>query len=476
MTSLTASTIKNGVLKHVKPPEPTPHKEILNKLLEVVEEVDFPAEADTDNPKKKHYIVLVVEKILELAKNNHWGLCKKHDFIYLYNGAFWNQLEEDQLESFLGSTADKMGVDKFDAHYYRFRNELLKQFMSIAHLPTPEQPDHLVLINLINGTVEINPERSDPVKIRNPRRDDFLTYQLPFEYTKEASALKFRQYLNEVLPDKNMQKILAEYIGYVFVRTSTLKLEKALILLGPGSNGKSVFFEIIIALLGHENVSTYTLQSLTDQKGYHRARLSNRLVNYASEINGNMETSLFKQLVSGEPVEARLPYGAPFTLTDYAKLIFNCNELPSDVEHTNAFFRRFMIVPFEVTIPESDQDKELATKIIRNELSGVFNWVLDGLQRLLDQRGFTHSKAVQRQNNKYRRESDSVQMFTEEKGYSKSVNTYNTLSDLYTKYKWFCEADGYYPVSKKKFSKRLKHSGVKVKRMAQGNVVYLAKS
>jgi len=269
---------------------------------------------------------------------------------------------------------------------------------------------------------------------------------------------------------------LAEYIGYVFVRTSTLKLEKALILLGPGSNGKSVFFEIIIALLGHENVSTYTLQSLTDQKGYHRARLSNRLVNYASEINGNMETSLFKQLVSGEPVEARLPYGAPFTLTDYAKLIFNCNELPSDVEHTNAFFRRFMIVPFEVTIPESDQDKELATKIIRNELSGVFNWVLDGLQRLLDQRGFTHSKAVQRQNNKYRRESDSVQMFTEEKGYSKSVNTYNTLSDLYTKYKWFCEADGYYPVSKKKFSKRLKHSGVKVKRMAQGNVVYLAKS
>jgi|GEM_PF-3527595 len=46
-----------------------------------------------------------------------------------------------------------------------------------------------------------------------------------------------------------------------------------------------------------------------------------------------METTLFKQFVSGEPVEAHLSYGEPFTLTDYAKLIFNCNELPTDVEH-----------------------------------------------------------------------------------------------------------------------------------------------
>jgi putative DNA primase/helicase len=45
--------------------------------------------------------------------------------------------------------------------------------------------------------------------------------------------------------------------------------------------------------------------------GYFRAKLANKLVNYASEINGKLEASIFKQLVSGEPVEARLPYGQP---------------------------------------------------------------------------------------------------------------------------------------------------------------------
>ena len=172
----------------------------------------------------------------------------------------------------------------------------------------------------------------------------------------------FEAYLNKVLPgDEGVKKqmILAEYLGYLFIKTETLKLEQVLLLYGTGANGKSVFFDIVNALLGSENVSSYSLQNLTDDKcGYFRAMLANKLVNYTSEINGKLETAIFKQLVSGEPVEARLPYGEPFTLTNYAKLIFNCNELPKDVEQSTAYFRRFLIIPFDVTIPEAEQDKE----------------------------------------------------------------------------------------------------------------------
>ncbi|MDR8389900.1 phage/plasmid primase, P4 family [Aliifodinibius sp. S!AR15-10] len=475
MDFITPEKLKNGVLKHANPPSSNPHEEVLKKLLQMVEEVNFYREAGVDKLNNKHFIVITIEKIFELAVDNNWGLCKKHDFIYLYNGAYWSQLAEEQLENFLGQAARKMGVNKFDAHYYQFREKLLKQFMSIAYLPTPEKPDELVLINLKNGTVEINPARKEPVKVRQPKQTDFLTYQLPFRYDKDASAPMFSQYLDDVLPDEEIQRLLAEYIGYVFVSSSALKLEKALILYGTGANGKSVFFEIVNALLGSENVSTYTLQSLTDKSGYYRAKLANRLLNYASEINGNMETALFKQLVSGEPVEARLPYGDPFTLTEYAKLIFNCNELPSDVEHTNAFFRRFMIVPFDKTIPESEQDKELAAKIIRNELSGVFNWVLEGLQRLLRQRGFTSCEAVEKQNEIYRLESDSVLKFLNESEYEKSIELYVRLSKIFSEYKGFCGEDGYYPVGKSKFKKRLINSGIKVTRKAVGNVVYLQK-
>lgn len=240
----------------------------------------------------------------------------------------------------------------------------------MANLPKPIPQKNAVLINLKNGTFEITP---NGIKLNPFDRADFMTYQLAFEYNPDATAPLFESYLDKVLPDKNLQYILAEYLGYVFIHPSVLKLEKTLLLYGTGANGKSVFYEIVRSLLGEQNTSEYSLQNLTNETGYSRAMIANKLVNYASEINGKLEASIFKQLVSGEPVEARLPYGRPFIITHYAKLIFNCNELPKDVEQTEAYFRRFQIIPFEVTIPEAEQDKQLAQKIIVNELSGVFN-------------------------------------------------------------------------------------------------------
>lgn len=286
----------------------------------------------------------------------------------------------------------------------------------------------------------------------------------------------FQQYLNTVQPDITRQHILAEYLAYLFIKPSTLKLEKTLLLYGSGANGKSVFFEVVNALLGgDENVSSYSLQSLTNDNGYFRAMLANKLVNYASEINGKLETSIFKALVSGEPVEARLPYGKPFTITNYAKLIFNCNELPKDTEQTNAFYRRFLIVPFDVTIPEIEQDKELSKKIIDSELSGVFNWVMEGLKRLLLQKNFTKSEAVSKQLEQYRLQSDSVQMFLQDECFEKSLNQNIEFKELFIQYRTYCNESGFHACSKKSVGERLRNAGVTIEKKNFGLVVYLKK-
>jgi len=484
MPKLSLSDIKREVNHHFQKAKDKitgqnviPHKDVLTQMLDKVESLDYQKEAKTDKKlSKKHFLVITVEKILELAKKYDWGLCKRLDFIYLYNGAFWDEIEKDTLQAFLGSVAYKMGVDQFESKYHRFRDELLKQFLVTAHLPAPEKDGPEVLINLKNGTVEINPEAEKRVKLREPDSDDFITYQLPFEYDPYATSPRFDKYLDKVLPSKDLQNLLAEYLGYIFLKPSTLKLEKTLLLYGTGANGKSVFFEIVNAMLGDENVSTHTLKSLTNENGYYRAKLSNKLLNYATEIDGEMNTALFKQLVSGEPVEARLPYGEPFTLTNYAKLIFNCNELPADVEHTNAFFRRFLIVPFDVTIPPEEQDKELSKKIIENELSGVFNWVIEGLHRILEQKGFTECEEVNQQVENYRTESDSVLSFIDQRGYKISTTSCTRLSELYQSYKRYCEQDGYRACSNRKFSNRLKNAGYMTDRKEYGRVFYLVQN
>lgn len=470
-------TFKEHLQEINKSIEPLPHGKIVAELLAKVKRINFRKEAGLDENdeenerlKNNYYLIITIEKLLELAIENDWGICRNLDFIYLYNGAYWNLVEKNEFVSFLGKAAEKMGIEKFKARHYVFREQLFKQFIALANLPKPEPKPETVFINLKNGTFEISPTGT---RLRPFDRNDFITYQLPFAYNPEARAPMFMKYLNRVLPDQERQRVVCEFLGYIFIHPAMLKLEKTLLCYGTGANGKSVLFEIVNALLGKENVSSYSLQSLTNENGYFRAKLANKLVNYASEISGNLETAIFKQLVSGEPVEARLPYGEPFTLENYAKLIFNVNGLPRDVEHTNAYFRRFLIIPFDVTIPEPEQDKELSKKIIENELEGVFNWILEGLNRLLEQRNFSNCEAAKIQVEQYRVESDTVQMFIEEQKYEKDSTNYTLLKNLYAEYRGFCAEDGYKPLNKTNFGRRLEGLGIQKERKQEGILFYV---
>ena len=457
--------------------EPADHRDLMNILLEEIKPLNFRDLAAISDEKEKliakHYIVICIEQLLCIARKKNWGLCRNNNFIYLFNGEYWKTVNENDFQAFLGAAAEKMGTDVFSARYHSYRELLFKQFLATANLTKPEPDRDLVLISLKNGVYEIGKDRQ---ALRPAQAADFLTYQLPFEYDPTAEAPLFQAYLNKVQPDISRQMVLSEYIGYLFIKQSVLKLEKTLILYGGGANGKSVFFEVINALLGRENVSSYSLQSLTDDKGYTRAMLENKLMNYAPEISGKLQTAFFKQLVSGEPIEARLPYGNPTTITDYAKLIFNCNELPRDIEHTMAYFRRFLIVPFDVSIPENEQDRELPAKIISNELAGVFNWVLEGLRRLLEQKRFTNSEAVDSQLNDFKNQSDSVQMFLIDEGYKRSQKDFVILKETYNNYKRYCDDFGHRPCSQGTFSDRLRTKGVEIVRKSAGRVAFMKRN
>lgn len=448
--------------------------EIIRELLSLVPKLDFfkikygNSEIKGSKLNRSDYIVIVIDEILKVAAVNTWNICIKNGAIYLYNGQYWEQIDKPKFQNFLGRAAIKSGIEVNTAKYYAFKEQLYSQFVSAAYLEPPTASKGTTLINLLNGTFEITPQKQI---LRPFNAKDFLTHQLPFKYDPEAKAPIFKKFLDEVLTDKTKQEVLAEYLGYIFINPTVLKLEKVLILFGSGANGKSVVFEVVSALLGRENISGYSLQSLTNDNGYYRAKIGDKLLNYASELNGKMETDVFKQMISGEPLEARLPYGEPFTLTQYAKLMFNCNTLPKDVEHTNAFFRRFLIIHFDKTIAEKDQDKDLANKIINNELSGVFNWVLNGLKRVLLQKGFTYSEAIESMKEVYENESDSVKSFIDEYGYKPSLRDTTLVKKMYDEYRAYCFEDGFKPVNKTNFKKRLNHHKLYVKRAAVGYVV-----
>lgn len=445
------------------------HSEVFDEIIENLPPTDFHNEAGISYEKPisdKIYSVITNLKVLETTQSLGVGLCINNQIPYAFNGQYWRKKDQEELQNFLGRAAAKLGVDAITSKYHVFLGNLVKQFLTTAYLPTPENSSGNVRISLQNGVYEINGFNRT---LRPFRREDFLTYQLPFSFDPNAVCPKWNLHLNRVLPDEASQCVLAEFIAYIF---TILKLEKALLLYGDGANGKSVVFDVIIALLGSENCSNISPGSLKHE--YHRAGLANKLLNYDSDISRNIDSDLFKKLVSGEPVEARLPYGQPHLIRRYAKLAFNCNELPRDVEYNKAYFRRFLILPFEVSIPEEDQNPNLASEIIESELSGIFNWVMQGLERLLAQGKFSPCDAAKNALKKYRTESDSVALFIEEAKYHKVTDKDQAtlLHKIYGEYKLFCQESGLYSVSIVNLRKRLEALGFVAERINRGQLIY----
>ena len=431
------------------------HQDVLREILDLfgeMENLNFRALADLDEGEKltqKHCRVICVSELLKIVREKHLGLARKHDFIHAYNGEFWSEINKDALENFLCGLAQKQGVKWLEARDYEFRQKMFKQFLADAYFEPINAPEKTVLINLRNGTFEINDQQQT---LREFRAADFLTYQLPFDFDDRAVCPLWRKFLNRVLPEPELQAVLAEFFGYVFIKH--LKLEKALVLFGEGENGKSVVFDVMNALLGETNISRFSLSNLMEE--HNRALIANKLLNYGSEMNAkNINVDIVKTLVSTEPIQARLKYGQSFELEalKYAKLCFNSNSLPKDVEHTHAYFRRLMIMPFRVKITAQEKDVQLAGKIIEQELSGIFNWILEGLRRLLTNKNFTQSKIIDEQLAEYKKESDSVALFIDETNEIAFVGL--SVKTAYADYRSFCFDCGYKPLGRNNFSKRM---------------------
>lgn len=121
----------------------------------------------------------------------------------------------------------------------------------------------------------------------------------------------------------------------------------------------------------------------------------------------------------------------------------------------------------------------MATKVTLRQkaISGVFNWVLQGLDRLLAQKKFSDCEASRRAIEQYKTESSSIQMFLNENGYKASSKVYELFRDIYFEYRSFCFEEGLTPFKKSNFKKQLESLGYIVSRGSGNKVeVFIEKS
>lgn len=375
--------------------------------------------------------------------------------LHVFVGTHWVLIRTQVYYDYVNDCAGKMGLPDEYLQDPDFMNKVYERvgFM-LARDRNLIVPKGQVWVNMQNGTLVVDSEGG--VRLREHNRDDFFTYVLPYHYLPQAQCPLWHKFLDRVLPEMESQMVFSEFAGYCFT-TNEMKYEKMLVLYGGGSNGKSVATDILRELLGRDNVSSVDLEKLTTDDN-HRSLIEGKLANIAQENGQNVAYSILKNIVSGEPVMVKTLYKDPKLITNYGKLISSYNQLPKS-EATLGFFRRWIIIPFDVTITEQERDIRLKDKLCE-ELPGILNWVLEGLKRLVVNRAFTESSVCSNALESYKISTNSALRFCEER-LSKNEEGHMSLKMLYQEYMKYCVEDGVTnKYGKNKFSEIIEKWGI----------------
>lgn len=301
-----------------------------------------------------------------------------------------------------------------------------------------------------------------------------------YDYIPDDRAFVWLQFLDQVLPDTELQDLLQEFLGSIFIDRDRAKIETLLILYGSGSNGKSVVYETITGILGKENVTNFALSALMsgDERKKNIAYINGKRLNYCSEINTlafGKDSDAIKSLISGEPVEARVNYGDNFTARNIPLMMANTNKLPKLVDDSWGMKRRLCIVPFYVEISKEQQKITLADDL-RDEYSGIFNWIMEGRRKFIEgEYKLPYSRVADRVMAEYSSGGNNVTKFMFERGYMKKYGDVNDVEpawlkrhDVYIDYKRWCFNRKEVIESELEFNRILTTAGYEIKRKTDG--------
>jgi putative DNA primase/helicase len=220
------------------------------------------------------------------------------------------------------------------------------------------------------------------------------TVQFPVTFNPAAECPVYDDFLGSSLPDPDVRKLADEWMG--FNLTPDYSFHKALMTSGESGSWKSVFLEVLGALLGKDNTASLALRELTTDT-FGTADLYGKVANICTDIESAelRSTCVFKHLVAGEVVRAQAKHKDAFDFRNTAKFSFSANEVPSTRDTTSAFFERWLVIIFPHKFRDTPRDRrDLKATITgsEEEMSGVLNRALAGLTRLRRQQSFTGSR------------------------------------------------------------------------------------
>lgn len=365
----------------------------------------------------------------EIKNTRNFFVHPESDEIYHYESGIYHNEGEKRIRSEAQEKLHNLVRNKHvneTIEYVRRCGDIMPEKGEI------NQPKREIVLK--NGVLDIE---TGEFKEHSP--ENLHTIKIPWEYDPDAELGTIEDFLYDIVKDEDV-KLLQEMFGYCLWKD--YPIAKAFMLHGSGANGKSTLLNLLEKFLGSENVATPSLHDLL-YKPFSKIELYGKLANIHSDISGGelSSTGTFKMMTGGDTIEGQRKYKDPVQFQNFAKLIYACNNLPTTEDTTKAFFRRWILIDFPYVFDEhSDQtDPNILQKLITPEqMSALFNWALEGLNRVLENGSFSTTDKREQIERDWLRESDSLKSFFKE-CVDVELDHWISKKDLRRAYKIYCE-------------------------------------
>jgi putative DNA primase/helicase len=364
---------------------------------------------------------------------------EKHDLVIEHE--VWNLLEEFEQNQQCRPTAS-------------IHNSVQKRVKARFFVPDEQVDFAQNLINLQNGVYSL-----DDGSVYSHDPSFYFTTQLPFSYDPAAKAPTWEAYIltTFVKPhttehDPELAAFVQEAFAYSL--TASVRFHISFWCYGEGANGKGTLLYALEKLSG--NAAAPLNVGLLRREQYQLAEMAGKKVAMCSESSATsnlVEDALIKALISGDTMRVRQIHRKAFTLHPIVKLWWTMNDLPAVADTSEGFWRRCRVVPFNRQFMGAERILDLKERLAR-ELPGIFNWAMEGLKRLNQQGNFTTPQQVLKATNLYRKESNPVALFVDERCFV-GPNYEAQSSLIYREYKDWCLQTGHKPKSTPRFKREM---------------------
>ena len=300
-------------------------------------------------------------------------------------------------------------------------------------------------VNVLNGILDLESGELEP------HSPDFLSpIKINAAWDPEAECPAIDQFVQRVFP-YDAQDVFYQLAGLFLTPDS--RCQKAVLFLGSGASGsgKSVATALLKTFLGSWNVSNVPLHDLTEGS-FSLAELRGKLLNISADVPERdfNDTATFKQIVDGQLATLRAPrkHRDPVEFQPFTRLLASAARVPQSADNSLGYLRRWLVVPFDTTLNESNLDRTLLEKLTTpEEISGLLNRAVSAYRQLLESGALTESEKMTRAKEGFDQESDSTRLFLKECVEESSPYDEIDRTVLYNAYKDWCAFNRINPVS-----------------------------